>query len=147
MTHHNANALANGQSINVYFETAATSPPHILFDIHGSGAFDFEVLESPTVTASTGSVGPVYNKNRGSSTLSGVLDNTGSSNSISTDVTVTADGTTIVQDFISTGHKVGGAVDFDREINLAASTKYAFRLTSRESSIRAHINLDWYEPN
>ena len=147
MAHHNSSSLANGSSINAYFETPASNAPHIIFDIHGSGAFDFEVLEAPTVTSATGTVIPVYNKNRDSSTNSGVIDNTGSSNSMSTDVTTTADGTVIVKDFISSGHKSGGSVDFGKEIVLSASTKYVFRLTSRDSSIRAHINLDWYEPN
>lgn len=146
MAHHNSSSLANGSSINAYFETPASNAPHIVFDIHGSGAFDFEVLEAPTVTPATGTAIAVYNKNRDSSTNSGVMDNTGSSNSISTDVTITADGTVIVQDFISSGHKTGGSVDFGNEIVLSASTKYVFRLTSRDSSIRAHINLDWYEP-
>lgn len=147
MAHHNSSSLANGSSINAYFETPASNAPHIVFDIHGSGAFDFEVLEAPTVTSATGTAIPVYNKNRDSSTNSGVIDNTGTSNSMSTDVTTTADGTVIIQDFISSGHKSGGSVDFGKEIVLSASTKYVFRLTSRDSSIRAHINLDWYEPN
>lgn len=147
MAHHNSSSLASGSSINAYFETPASNAPHIIFDIHGSGAFDFEVLEAPTVTSATGTASPVYNKNRDSSTNSGVIDNTGTSNSISTDVTTTADGTVIIQDFISSGHKSGGSVDFGKEIVLSASTKYVFRLTSRDSSIRAHINLDWYEPN
>jgi hypothetical protein len=145
MAHHNSISLTNGSSINAYFETPASNAPHIVFDIHGSGAFDFEVLEAPTVTSATGTATPVYNKNRDSSTNSGVIDNTGTSNSMSTDVTTTADGTVIVQDFISSGHKSGGSVDFGKEIALSASTKYVFRLTSRDSSIKAHINLDWYE--
>jgi len=147
--YHNVTGLGNGSSINIYFETSATGGecPHIIFDVHGSDAFDFSLLEGPTVTSNTGSQLNLYNKNRQSIETSSVSDNSTSPvvNKASSDVTITDDGTVILEDFVSTGHKIGGTVGFDREFILAPSTKYVFRVTARSAGIRAHINLDWYE--
>ncbi len=149
-TYHNDSSLGNGSSINIYFETSAVSGecPHIIYDIHGSDDFDFYILEDPTVTGNTGTQIDIYNKNRQSATTSSVSDNSTSPvvNKASANVTVTDDGTLVLLDSISIGHKMGGSVGFDREFILKPSTKYVFRLTSRGTTIRAHINLDWYEP-
>jgi len=146
----NDGALANGSSINVYFMTSAVGGecPHLIFDIHGSDAFDFDLLEGPTVTSDTGAQLDIFNKNRQGTNTSNVSDNSTSPvlNKASSNVTITDDGTTILQDFVSSGHKIGGTVGFDREFILSPSTAYVFRLTSRAANIRAHINLDWYEP-
>jgi len=146
----NDGALDSGSAINVYLETSATSGecPHIIFDIHGSDSFDFEVLENPTVTSNTGSQTDVINKNRQGSNTSKVFDNSTLpvEGKVSSNVTVTADGTVLLEDFVALGHKIGGEVGFDREFILKPSTKYVFRMTSRGTNIRAHINLDWYEP-
>jgi len=145
---HNSASLASGSTINVYMETPASPNPHLVFEAHGSGAFDFEVLEAPTVTSATGTAKAVKNKRRtGTPPTSGVQDNQASpvADSVSTDVTVTADGTIIYDDTISGGNKIGGEIDFAREFILKASTKYVFRLTSQENGNRCHINLDWYE--
>lgn len=148
--YHNDASLANGSSINIYFETSATSGecPHIIFDIHGSGDYDFDVLEGPTVTSNTGTQIDLFNKNRQSANTSNVSDNSTSPvlNKATSDVTITDDGTVLLLDYISLGHKMGGSIGFDREFILKPSTKYVFRLTSRGVAISAHINLDWYEP-
>lgn len=148
LAYHNNLSLASGSTINIYLETSASpgSAPHMIADTSGSGAYDFEILEAPTVTALSGTAQDVYNKNRQSATTSTVSDNDGTSNSVSTDVTTTADGTVIFFDTLSLGNKQGGQKDYDRELILAPSTEYVFRLTSRENGNRVHINLSWYEP-
>ncbi|PJB53625.1 MAG: hypothetical protein CO099_06245 [Bdellovibrio sp. CG_4_9_14_3_um_filter_39_7] len=147
---HNSSSLANGSNINIFFETSATTSaaPHIVIDASGSLAFQFEVLEGPTVTSGTGTSQSVFNKNRQSATTSLVYDNASTpvQNKMSIDVTVTADGTVISDDYLPTGKSSGGILDFGRELILKASTKYVFRLTSLENNNICHINLDWYEP-
>jgi len=145
---HSSTGLADGSVISIYLETPASSTPHMVFEAHGSGAFTFEVLEAPTVTSGTGTTQSVINKRRtGTPPASGVQDNQGSpaSGSVSTDVTLTAEGTSIFHSEIAGGHKVGGSADFDREFILKESTAYVFRFTSREASNRCYMDLNWYE--
>lgn len=147
MVFHNSSSLGSGSTINIYMETPATPEVHLIYNAHGSGAFDMELLESPTVTSNTGTNGTlVYNKNRDSATASGVKDNATSpaANNIGLDVTVTADGTIIRSDVYGS-NKTGGDYSSVREIILKASTKYVLRLTSQAVGNRVHINLDWYE--
>lgn len=148
MTHHNDSALASASTINVYFKTDASQLVHILYNVIGSDAFDFEILEAPTVTSNTGTnAHPVYNKNRNSATVSTVLDNATSpaGDKVGLDVTVTADGT-IINSEVFGNNKGGGDFSLIREIVLKLNTAYVFRLTSRSAGNRCHINLDWYEP-
>lgn len=144
--YNNSASLANGSAINIYFETGASSAPHLIIDVHAKFDYDFEILEAPTVTSSTGTDQIIYNKNRQSATTSLLTSNDSTLGSCSVDVTVTADGTQISHDTVSSGHKMGGNATYDDEWVLDVSTKYVFRLTSRANSNRAHINLNWYEP-
>lgn len=146
---HNNSSLASGSTMNIYFKTDATASkaPHIIASAYGSGEFDFEILEAPTVTSATGTTQVVFNKNRQSSNVSSVLDNQASpvAGSVMLDVTTTADGTIISQDFLG-ANKDGGQATFENERVLKTDTAYVFRLTSRSASNRVHINLDWYHP-
>ena len=147
MGFHNSSSLGSGSTINVFLETPASPQCHLLFNVTGSDAFDFEVLEAPTVTSNTGAHNKeAFNKNRTSATASTIQDNATSPNAgrYSTDVTVTADGTVLVTDVFGS-NKSGGDYSLIRELILKASTKYVFRLTSRAAGNRVHINLDWYE--
>lgn len=147
MAHHNNASLGAGSTINVFMTTPASPVVNMLFNASGSAAFDFEVLEAPTVTSATGTNGhPVYNKDRNSATASTVLDNAASpaSGVVGIDVTVTADGTIIKKDVFGS-NKGGGDYSLIREVILKSSTDYVFRLTSQAAGNRVHINLDWYE--
>lgn len=145
--HHNNSSLSSGATINVYFKTPTTGRIHFIYNSFGSGAYDIELLEAPTVTAGTGTNGvSIFNKNRESVTVSGLLDNatTPVSNKISRDVTITASGTILKNNVFGSG-KVGGNYSGIRELILKQNTAYAIRLTSRASSNRVHIDIDWYE--
>jgi hypothetical protein len=148
MGHHNVDGLDNGQTINIYMKTPENGGlcPHMVFDVHGSAAFDFEILEGATVTAATGTDVVAYNKNRNSSVVSSQIDNNSAPGGYTRDATVTADGTVIHHDTQSGGFFQGGRINFDREIILKTDTVYVFRLTSRGVGNRCHINLEWYEP-
>lgn len=147
MVHYNSSSLNAGQTINVYMKTPSTPHINLIYNVTGSGAFDFEILEAPTVTANSGNHGvSVFNKYRPSATTSTVQDNATSpaSNKISTDVTVSADGT-IIKKEVYGANKGGGEYSLFREVVLKATTAYVFRLTSQSAGNRVHINLDWYE--
>ena len=146
--YHNEASLANGSEANIYMMTpSGSSRIHMVYNVYGSAAFDFELLESPTVTSGTGTHNQsVFNKNRSSSTSSGISSNaaTPESGKFSIDVTTTNDGTKVAIEFLG-AHKAVADYSAAREIVLKASTAYVFRVTSRDNLNRVHINLDWYE--
>ncbi len=131
----NDSTLGNTDTLNIKVTTGTTAP-HMVFDVHAKLDFEFKIYEAPASSGGTSIT--AFNKNRVSATTSTLtlVSNTGS----------ISGGTTILHDLISEGHKVGGNVDFDRELILKTSTDYVFEITSLAGSNMGHINLEWYEP-
>lgn len=146
---HNSSSLGDGSTINIYMKTGlvALETPHLIVHSNGSGGYDLDIMEAPTITAATGTSKSVISKNRQKSIASKIINNDASptANSYSTDVTVTADGTYLGQEVFgnflnSSDHQ------YNREFILAPDTEYVIRITSRSAANRVHINLEWYEP-
>lgn len=133
--YHNNGNLASGSYINVEMRTGDI-PPHIIMDVSGKFDYDLDILEEPT--SSGGNLLDSYNRSRYNTLTPGTT--------LLSDSTITNDGTIIFSDFMSQGQKSGGSLSFHDEWILKPSTKYIFRLTSRDNSNRVHINLTWYEP-
>ena len=143
-----SDSLANGSSISIYFKTGLNSDtaPHIIFDMSGSVKFRMEVFEGATATASTGVDVAAVNKNRQSSNTSSVISNSSVTGSYTQNATITGTGTLLLRDSISSGHKLGGTIDFDRELVMKEDTTYLLRLTSLDNANFCKLNIDWYEP-
>ena len=146
--HHTGSALNDGDKINVYMKTPATKEIHVLPQLTGSGAAYFRVREAPTVTANTGTNGQaIYNSFRGSIIASTVLDNatTPAANKYGINVTITGDGTVIMQQYNGVAKFSGAEVRGTDELILAASTAYVFEAESDASGLVLNMVLSWYE--
>lgn len=135
-----SSSLSSGSTIAICLKTPAQPSlcPHMVFDIHASAPFDFDILEGATISGGTELT--AFNKNRQSdinSSVSNLLSNP----------TIDEEGVLIHSTTQSEGFFQGGVIDFDREIILRALTTYVFRLTSRQAANRCYLSLDWYEPS
>lgn len=135
MIHNNNSNLADGAQINIMLRTGSIVC-HVLEEITGKFDYDFDILENPTFSGGT----PIeaLNRNRSSENQSTA--------ELSTDVTITDNGTVLTSNAMGEGQKQGGGLSFVNELILKPYTEYIFRFTSRANSNRAHINLTWYEP-
>ena len=147
---HNASGKNDGTTINIYMKTpAATKYVHIFTEWSTSGSAYFNIREAPTVTANSGTNGNVpMNHNRNLiANASGVFDNatTPVVNRYGKDVTVTAPGTLIHQEYAGTGRTSGGANRNSDEFILLANTAYVFEVESDAAGLTLSMVCKYYE--
>lgn len=142
----NEASLGNNDTMTIFFNVNSVSP-HVVISASGSGPFEVHLYEGTTVTNDTGTLVGIHNKNRNSSTISTVSDNSTPPvvGQAVKDANVISAGLAIRTDFVQEGFLQGGTLDYDREMILKASTSYLFQITSRSVSNRCHLNLEWYE--
>ena len=130
--------LASAATINIVLTTPSSGDEmRMIMEAYSSLAGTFEMYESPTVTAGSGSPAIPLNHNFNSSSTSGATCRTG--------MTVTGDGTLKYRRRLDYGVREGLN---DRGVNeyiLKFNTTYLFRLTSHANSNVATIFLTWYE--
>ena len=111
----------------------------------------FEILEAPTITNGSGTPQIIYNRNRNSSKTSGIKDITvgESSNTVSENCTVAADGIPIYQEALGGGKnaRVDAGVRASNEWILKRNTDYAFRIAGAgiTDNGTGSMVLTWYE--
>jgi hypothetical protein len=130
--------LATSASIDIAVAWPAGITPHAVITYQCGGEAEFYMYESPTT--SSGTAMTIYRRNRSitsTSTGAAVLA-----------PTVTALGTEIYAEFISSGQGgtgAGGAA-FTFEYVFKPLTTYLFRLTNVNGQAQmAEIRIDWYE--
>lgn len=139
----------DGQTINIYLKTPDTAKwGHMIFNWSASGAAFGRVREAPTVTANTGTNGQsIFNSNRNSATTSDMWDNAAVpvQGKFGYDVTVTAPGTIIYEEYAGAAKNQGGMGRNDEEIILDQNTAYVFEVESDAAGITLSMRLEWYE--
>lgn len=139
--------LGSAGTIMIYFTTPnSTDRLHFVPAAQGSLSTTFDLIEGATVTAGTGSILPIYNRNRVIGTSGTVLDNTNPpvEGRATKDPTGLDAGTIIYTDTFG-GKKVGGG---NRDLNewvLKQDTTYIARITSNINSNVVSMALNWYE--
>ena len=141
-------ALGAAATLNIYIKMPVTTTDvHCYYSGWTSDAATLEILEDSTVTAGTGAVIPVINRNRKSTNESIILDNGGvpAANSAMQDVTITADGTRLNYEGFS-ARKIEGAIAEDSGFILQSNLNYIFRLTSTAVGNQVvTLTLNWFE--
>ena len=146
---HLAVSKNDGETINIYLKTANTAKwCHMFMGWSSGGAAYGRIYEAPTITANTGTNGQaVFNRNRNSTTISGVFDNATSPvvNKTGIDVTKTGDGTIIYTRYTGAAKKEGGEFRAENEFMLKPNTAYLFEVESDAAGITLSLYLNWYE--
>ena len=152
-------AATNGHRSGLYISTPATPDIHMVFSGSSSTAADITISEAPTIASGTGTAaGTVFNRRRGSTTLSSVFDNA-STPAVNKFTTITeaqfagdgtwATGTVLRTQPLSTGagpKPAGGESREEAEYILKPSTKYVVLITNTAASANDHlVQMDWYE--
>jgi hypothetical protein len=139
----------DGQTINLYIKTPDTTKwGHMFFQWSASGAAYGRIYEAPTITANTGTNGQaILNHNRNSATTSVMSDNatTPAADKYGTDVTKTANGTIIYEEYAGAAKSQGGAGRNEDEYILKRNTAYLFEVESDAAGLTLSINMSWYE--
>lgn len=145
----NDNDLDNGDTMSVSFKTPDTAKYfHMVAIMSNTSSSLAEILEAPTVTNGSGVEIPCINRNRNSDKVSGALsiEATPVESEVSTNATITADGTAIYSEYIGVGKEKGTSDTRSlSEFILKQNTIYSFRITGEADNGNASIILDWYE--
>ena len=144
-------AMGAADTLSLCFKTmAATKRAHLVVEFATLGKAHLDVVEAPTWDASTGTLAPIYNRNRSSGNTS-VLEekqSTGSfivNNNLNANPTTLAAGTIIDTHYVFAAIKSAASGRDTEERILAAETLYAIRLTTDAASNAGFIRLSWYE--
>lgn len=133
------NALADNETLVVYFKTPADIECHAITEVSAPLAGEFEIRESATCSLS-GTVVTPKNNDRNSANVSTV--------EVRHTPTVTASGTLLDYAILGAGSgpkAPGGSMASREEWILKKSTVYLFRFTSAANSNEASIAVRWYE--
>lgn len=145
----NDNDLDNGDKLIIAFKTPNTLKHfHMVAIMKNTSSSLAEILEAPTITNGSGVEISCINRNRNSANTSGSLSIEASpiANKVSTNPTITGDGTVISAEYIGLGKDKGTSETRDTgEIILKQNTIYAFRITGEADNGNATIKLVWYE--
>jgi hypothetical protein len=146
---HSAGSKNDGTTINIYFKTPNTTKYiHSLVQYSASGAAYCRIREAPTVTANTGTNAiDIYNHNRTSTKASTVYDNATSpaAGKYGKDVTVTAGGTVIYEDYSGSARSFAAASRSNDEFILSPNTAYVFEVESDAAGLVLDLMVSWYE--
>ncbi len=139
--------LDNGQEISIALKTPVSPTQiHMFIDASNSSESIFQVLESPTITAGSGTTQSALNKNRILKTASTVKNIADAVGEVTVSPTITADGTASAGILIGAGREKGiSNTREELEIILDYDTLYAFRITGENDNGSANISLSWYE--
>lgn len=116
-------AVANGASVNLWIDVAASSDAHMFFSVHGTGKGTLTLVENPTISVA-GTSKTLINKNRRSSRTS--------VHSVERDVTYTG-GTTLMDLLVvggSGGNSQGSETSEHMEWILKPGNTYVLKLTN-----------------
>lgn len=134
----------DGDKINIYFKTPDSDKRlHMVMIGAASGAGFVRIKQDVTPSGSTAQ--PVYNRDRGSSMESGVLDSLGTIGRATQNITHTG-GTLLEEALIpGAGKSAGGDNRSDAEFILKKNTAYVFEVESDAAGINLGLVLSWYE--
>ena len=140
--------LASAGTIVLSFKTSDTAKwAHMVFMARASGEANILIIENPTITAGTGTLHPVYNRNRNSATVT-TLSDSSTGSFVAGNITLGATqsgGTVIYDEHFGSGQKVGGSSVGRDEFILKQNTNYTIILTSEAAANDCETILDWYE--
>jgi hypothetical protein len=149
MAHYYATGKNDGETINIYLKTPNTTKwGHMVMQWSASGAAFGRIREAPTVTSNTGTNGQaINNNNRNVATASDMVDNATSpaAGKFGVDVTITAAGTIIYEEYAGAAKNQGGIGRNDEEIILDQNAAYVFEVESDAAGLTLSMNLLWYE--
>lgn len=145
--------IASGGTLVLAFKTPTnTRKAHLLVDFMTLLGSHCEILEGPTWDNQSGSLSPIFNRNRESSNSSTLLEDQGQASFIASDnlilnPTGLSGGTALPNGYaFGAKNKIGaGASRSAREIVLKPDTQYAVVLTSDASSNDGFLSLNWHE--
>lgn len=143
-------SLADNASFAIVFKTDSSSHYHIVPQFAVKAEAHLSVMENATWVASTGTLLPVYNRNRNSTITTSIEENstirtfTNTGNAISNPTTLTG-GTAICSYYSFGDKKAGGKQRAEEEIVLATNTNYAFVIKADAGTNAGHLKLNWYE--
>ncbi len=137
--------LDNTDVLAIGFRTPLGSVEHtgVTARVYSSGATTYEILEGATVTPGTGSVVPLYNRDRNSANECHVLDSStdpATAGRATKNPAITDDGTVINTEYLGIGkQKQAGETRNALEFLLKFDTQYVFRVTARADNNQVHI--------
>lgn len=144
----------NDRSIITIKTPDTTKKIHMVFSAAAQQLTSLYIFEAPTIGASQGTNLNIFNKNRDSSTTSGILSTKDATVNKATYFSIADDdqvsgGTEFHHEFLGAGTKNrsgGGVARSITEFILAQNTIYAFELKSYDANDNIHsLSLDWYE--
>ncbi len=139
---------ASGTKATLTFKTPNTSKLiHIVVGFRANVESLITCGEASTVTGASGSDFTPVNRNRNSSTTSGLITegSAGGAGKITQGATVTNFGTILHIEHIGDGKQEGGEARGTHEWVLKPDTVYAIEVETEAASSEAHLELDWYE--
>lgn len=146
-------SLADGDTLVLAFKTPAGYDIHLEGHVNIKVAGRVKLWEGPAWTPGTGTVNPVYNRNRNSANVSKVLEDCSTGVFAATGNVIKDPGgySTVgavairAESFLAPVARGGGVLRSETEWILKRSTTYTVEFTAIGGSNGACIVLDWYE--
>ncbi len=145
-------ALQDTDTLSIGFKTpASTKLIHMVMEYSTLLGGTMAMLEGPTWTTNTGTATPVFNRNRTSSTTSGLREDKSATpawtaNAVLVDPTITDAGDIInYQVAYAVRNRFSGEGRDALEFVLASDTTYCYLFTAIGNSNSGTISLHWYE--
>jgi len=139
------------ETLILAFKTPPSRKVHINLGFVTTGDAHLDIIEAPTWTNQTGTLIPIYNRNRNSAAVSNILEDQGQASFVASEnlnLNPTGlTGGTILNQFYTFGEvqKVLAGGEENQVWVLDQDTQYAIRLVSDVGSNKGQIILNWYE--
>lgn len=151
--HARATALGSSAALALAFKTppATSGLAHLLVSWVSEGKAKVEILETAGWTTNTGTLVPIYSRNRESPGSSALQEDKTSTPTFTATQQVLQDPTALTGTVIHTqtsyaGNFATGGARGLQEFVLKAGTQYAVRITNEDGSAKGiEIEIDWYE--
>lgn len=143
--------MADNETLSLSFKTSnAAKIIHMIVETSFKGAGHVEIDEGGTWDVGSGTQNPIYNRERNSTTISTLLENTTSGPFIANNAVVlnasSYNAGTIIHDFYVFGEKkLGGELRDVEELVLKKNQTYLIIATADAGTNGSQITLNWYE--
>lgn len=144
-------AMGNNDTLSLCFKTmAAPKRAHLVVSFATMGKGHLDIVEGPTWDASSGTLAPIYNRNRSSAGTSTLEEkqSTGAfvvNDNLNANPTNLAGGAAVDTHYTFAANRTEGGSRGLEEWVLAAATLYAVRYTADAVSNAGYLQLTWYE--
>lgn len=145
-------SMADEATLVLAFKTPNTTVwIHLIVELAVKAASHLEILEGPTWDTNSGTVNPIYNRNRNSSNVSVLLEDKTATPVFTATGNVLLNpsnlaGGTVIHDFyVFSDKKFGGQQRDAEEFILKQNKTYAIKIEADAATNAAQLTLNWYE--